>query len=241
MFGIQPNMCSAHRSSENNFPCIDGHLTSSRGWATLVRMDTGDTRERLIRITAEELARNGYRGMSLRRVASRAGIGAATVFHHFPNGKQGLYEATVQHIVDEVASLAMMSLAETEGQSPEDVIVQRAETLWDLLADKSELAAMLLHESFEHEARDGDLLQTHAETVVQYAVSFIEEAQRRGELPRFDPRRFLLWGTLHIIGYHGAPRMQRQLFSDGRSQAGEREAFLAMMRAYLQGRVPGSE
>lgn len=204
-------------------------------------MDKADTRERLIRITAEELARSGYRGMSLRAVASRAGVGPATVFHHFPAGKRALYEATVEHVVGEVTTLAMMSFAETDGRSPEDVIVQRAETFWDLLADKPELAAMLLHESFDHETRDEDLLQTHAKTVIQYALGFIEEAQRRGELASFDPRRFLLWGTLHIIGYHGAPRIHRHLFSDGRTQAGEREAFLSMMRAYLRGRVPGSQ
>ena len=204
-------------------------------------MESSDTRERLIRITADELARSGYRGMSLRRVASRAGIGAATVFHHFPSGKQGLYEATLQHIVEEVTALAMMSVSEVDVDSAEEVILRRAETLWDLLADKPELAALLLHESFEHEARDGDLLQTHAGTVIQYALGFIEEAQRRGALASFDARRFLLWGTLHIIGYHGAPRIQRQLFGDGRDQAGEREAFLTTMRAYLQGRMPGSQ
>ena len=133
-------------------------------------MDNPDTRERLIRITADELARNGYRGMSLRGIAARAGIGPATVFHHFPAGKRGLYEATVQHVVDEVTDLAMMSHDDNDGLLPEDVIVRRAESFWDFLDAKPELAAMLLHESFEHEARDGDLLQEHAGTVIQLAV-----------------------------------------------------------------------
>ena len=202
-------------------------------------MDNPDTRERLIRITADELARNGYRGMSLRGVAARAGIGPATVFHHFPRGKQGLYEATVQHVVDEVTALATMSHRENDGLSAENVIVHRAESFWDFLDAKPELAAMLLHESFENETRDGNLLQERAGAVIQFAVAFIEEAQHRGELGAFDPRRFLLWGTLHIIGYHGAPRIHRHLFSDGRGKDAEREVFLSMMRAYLQGRMPG--
>lgn len=203
-------------------------------------MDNPDTRERLIRITADELARGGYRGLSLRGVAARAGIGPATVFHHFPDGKQGLYEATVRHVLEEVTALAMMSDGGREGLSPEDLIVHRAERFWDFLATKPELAAMLLHESFQKEARDGALLQEHAGTVIEFAVTFIEEAQRRGELGSFDPRRLLLWGALHVIGYHGAPRIHQQLFKDRHPNDGEREVFLSMLRAYLQGQMPGA-
>ncbi len=202
-------------------------------------MEGPDTRERLIRITADELARNGYRSMSLRGIAARAGIGPATVFHHFPDGKQGLYAAAVEHVVHEVTALAMMS--DEEGVSAEDTIVGRAESFWDFLDAKPELAAMLLHESFDKESHEGDLLQQHAGDVIHLAVTFIDEAQRRGEIGSFDTRRFLLWGALHIIGYHGAPRIHRHLFGDGRDKHEERDAFLSMMRAYLQGRMPGSE
>lgn len=202
-------------------------------------MESPDTRERLIRITADELARNGYRSMSLRGIAARAGIGPATVFHHFPEGKQGLYEAAVEHVVQGVTAFATMS--DTEGLSAEDTIIGRAESFWDFLDAKPELAAMLLHESFDKESDEGNLLQQHAGGVIQLAVTFIEEAQRRSEIGSFDPRRFLLWGALHIIGYHGAPRMHRHLFVDGRDPHEERDAFLSMMRAYLQGRMPGSK
>ena len=193
---------------------------------------------RLIRITADELARSGYQRMSLRGVASRAGISPATVFHHFPDGKLGLYQATLQHVIDEVRALALDNYGEEGGLSTEEVIVRRAESFWDFLAGKPEFAAMLLRESFDDEPREGDLLEEHSGTVIEYASAFIENAQESGELGSFDARRFLLWSAFQIIGFHGAPRIHRVMLGDDDTE--QRTLVMAMMRAYLQGHMPGT-
>lgn len=203
-------------------------------------MNNPTTRERLIRVTADELARGGYRSLSLRAVAARAGIGPATVFHHFPDGKQALYEATVQHVVDEITTLASMSHDEAGDTGAVELIVGRAARFWDFLQAKPELAAMVLHESLAHEGRDGNLLQQHAGAVVELAVGFIVDSQRRGELGAFEPRRFLLWATLHILSYHGAPRIQQHLFGENAERGDDRDAYLTMLREYLRGNMPGS-
>jgi AcrR family transcriptional regulator len=202
-------------------------------------MEHDDTRERLIRLTARQLAEHGFAGMTLRGVAAQAGVGAATVFHHFPGGKQALYEAAVQHVIDEIAALATLSYGEDAGLSAEDVIALRAASFWDFLTAKPELAAMLLRESFDENAGADGMLQENASVVTELAVRFIEEAQEAGDLGRFDARRFLVWSTNYAIGYFGAPGIHRQLFGAERSLKEEKRVFLAMLRGYLRGNMPG--
>ena len=68
------------------------------------------TRERLLRESAYQFARFGYEGASLRKIAERVGIRPATVYSHFAQGKQELYEeilATVSSIISAACSTQM--------------------------------------------------------------------------------------------------------------------------------------
>ena len=202
-------------------------------------MDKDDTRERLIRIAAHELARHGFQGMSLRKVAAKAGIGAATVFHHFPGGKQALYLGTVSHIMAEMMELAGMRHGDLEGLSPADIIATQAERFWDVLGDKPELAAMLLREAFDDEVGPEGALQTHASGVVELAERYIQDAQKAGELGDFDARHFLAWASSYVVTFHGAPGIHRHILGERMDAASERALFTKRLRAYLRGELPG--
>lgn len=53
----------------------------------------GATRERIMDVSEAHLAKSGYRGVSLERVAKEVGIRKPTLFYHFPEGKEELFVA----------------------------------------------------------------------------------------------------------------------------------------------------
>lgn len=57
-----------------------------------------ETRERLIEVGMQLFGMNGFNGVSMRNLASKAEVNLATVGYHF-GGKQGLYEAILWKIV----------------------------------------------------------------------------------------------------------------------------------------------
>jgi len=58
-----------------------------------------ETRSILIQTGARLFALNGYHGVSMRTLASEAGVNLATVSYHF-GGKRGLYKAILQDIIN---------------------------------------------------------------------------------------------------------------------------------------------
>jgi len=58
-----------------------------------------ETRATLISVGARLFAQNGYHGVSMRTLASEAGVNLATVGYHF-GGKAGLYKAILQNLID---------------------------------------------------------------------------------------------------------------------------------------------
>ncbi len=193
------------------------------------------TRERLLNEAAHQFARLSYEGASLRKIAERVGIRAATVYSHFPNGKPQLYE----EILGTVASLLVERIARRYGQntglSAEDVIIQMCAAFWDFCQEHRDYATLLLREAFEEEATpligDGG----PAREVVSTGMAYVEAAQANGELPAFDVEAFSLWVATYMLGYHGAPGLRAHLQREPWSEARAREQFVSMVRRLVRG------
>ena len=54
-----------------------------------------DTRDRLLTATAELFRRQGFNGTSLKQVTAAAGAPIGSLYHFFPDGKDGLGEAVI--------------------------------------------------------------------------------------------------------------------------------------------------
>ena len=67
-------------------------------------MGATNTRDRLLRAAAMEIARHSFKGASLRGVAARAEIRAASIFHYFPGGKEELARAMLEHIMETIGT-----------------------------------------------------------------------------------------------------------------------------------------
>lgn len=199
------------------------------------------SRHRLLREAAHEFARLGYEAASLRKIAERVGIRAATVYSHFPGGKAKLYE----EILATVSSLLVERIARRYGQNTglpaEDVILQMCAAFWDFCEDHPEYASLLLRETFDAEGSallgDGGA----AREVIEVCVGYVEEAQARGELAAFDVEAFSLWVASYMLGYHGAPGLRRGLQRRPWSARRAREQFVAMVRSLLRGTAMTSD
>ena len=59
------------------------------------KMTASETYDKILRITRRLFVQKGYTATSMRQVAAEAGIGKATIYHHFPN-KQAIVLALLQ-------------------------------------------------------------------------------------------------------------------------------------------------
>jgi AcrR family transcriptional regulator len=95
-----------------------------------MRADAQRNRERLIEVARDVFREQGY-DASLDEVAKRAGVGAGTLYRHFPN-RETLLDAIMQSWVDRVNEAAEKTLAH-EG-SPRDMLLQWFESYVGLIS-----------------------------------------------------------------------------------------------------------
>jgi len=198
-------------------------------------MTSDNTRDRLLRAAATEIARHGYRGASLREIAARAEIRAASIFHFFPEGKEQLARAMLAHIMDTIATRMTPTIGAGSSLPPAELIVQCAALLWDFMIDYPEYAGVLMREAFEPDEAIADVVGDNAQRVVKLATAYIKAAQDAGRLVPFNVRRFLMHLSSYAITFHAAPSMRRHVLGARCSVREEREAFLLWVRSEVEG------
>lgn len=100
------------------------------------------TRQRLIEAALEVFGEFGFNGASTRMLADKAGANLAAIPYHF-QGKEGLYRAAAQHIVDQMNEFTAPTLGEIE-QSLRNPQLSRGEALHLLHRYTDMMAAILV-------------------------------------------------------------------------------------------------
>ena len=193
-------------------------------------MGSDATRERILRATAIEIARHGFKGASLRGVAERADIKAASIFHYFPAGKDELTRAMLAHIMEIIATRMTPTIQASSELPATDLIVQCSALLWDFFAEHPEYAGALMREAFEPDEAVAAVVREHALRVVKLATTYFRAAQAAGTLATFDVRRFLMRISSYAITFHAAPSMRQYILGARISMREERDAFLRQVR-----------
>lgn len=192
------------------------------------------TRQRLLREAAHQFARFGYDAASLRKIAERVGIRAASVYSHFPDGKAQLYEEILATVSSTLTERIAHRYGQNTGLRAEDVIVQMCAAFWDFCEEHPDYATLLLRETFD--ADNSTLVGEGgpAREVVAACIGYVESAQARSELPAFDVEAFSLWVASYMLSYHGAPglrgNVQRQPWRPERARA----QFVGMVRTLVR-------
>ena len=194
-------------------------------------MGESNTRHRLLRAAATEIARHGFKGATLRGVAARADIRAASIFHYFPEGKEELALAMLEHIMETIATRMTPTIDAGSDLAPEDLIVQCTAQLWDFMGEYPEYAGALMREAFEpDEETMAEVVRENGQRIMKLATAYIEAAQTARQLASFDVGRFLFRLASFTITFHASPTMRTYILGRGYSARDEREAFLRSIR-----------
>lgn len=97
-------------------------------------------REQLIRVTIEQVARHGYAGTSLARIAEAAGISKAAVLYHFPT-KTAVVQAAYATVID---GLVQQVGAAVEPATGADRLAAYIRALVAYLTEHPERARMII-------------------------------------------------------------------------------------------------
>ena len=106
------------------------------------------SREKILDVAEALFARRGYAGVGLREVATDAGLGKSSLFHHFPS-KAELYLAVLRRVFERIGEQLRPALGHEGG--PAVRLDAALDTLIDALAEHPTTARLLLRGLFEED------------------------------------------------------------------------------------------
>jgi len=136
-------------------------------------------RERVNAVAERLFAERGYKAVTLRDIAQELGIRQASLYYHFPGGKEELYVTVTERGLNAHAEGLKQAIRDAGPQLEAQL---RAVMQWLVSHPPVDLARMLLADfpavSEEHAKR---LTQLAVESLVQPIESMIAAARERGE------------------------------------------------------------
>jgi AcrR family transcriptional regulator len=190
--------------------------------------DNTSTRERILRAAARQFALLGFEGVSLRAIGGEVGIRAASIFHHFPGGKRELYDT----ITAELMELAQARLFKVTGLGlgPRETLTVFAAAFWDALAEKPELASLLLREAFESASERNVEKREAAGAFMRELIRGLGAARDAGRLPGLEPEALVMALASYGLVAHGAPVIRGWFYAEGSPDNAMREHYLSFVR-----------
>ncbi len=144
------------------------------------------SRERLLDAAEELFARRGFGGVGLAEVAEVAGLGKASLFHHFPSKAQ-LYCAVMARVLTRLDDALVRALA--EGGSPTVRLDRWVDTTIDVLAANPSYPRLLVRvlvedDELPHGLPEGREAAEAVRRIGTAAVRLLREGMASGEFRR---------------------------------------------------------
>lgn len=84
------------------------HLQKTAGSAPSTRVPESPVKRRIIEVSAELFAKNGYSATGISELEKAVGLGRGALYHHIESKENLLYEISIRHVVDMVISGEML-------------------------------------------------------------------------------------------------------------------------------------
>jgi TetR/AcrR family transcriptional regulator len=146
--------------------------------------DSDATREALMAAGSEQFAAQGYDGVSVETIATRAGVNKAMINYHF-GGKRGLYRSILTSTFDEVGT-AVRGLA-ASGQRAHLVIARFLELIAEIASTRRPaFPALFLREALSADRLDREVIP-RVGVIVGTLMEVVARGVREGSLRPVDP------------------------------------------------------
>jgi AcrR family transcriptional regulator len=159
------------------------------------------TRERILEVAEELIARHGVEGFELKDVAAKVGIRSPSIFAHF-KGREDLAEAVARRVGE-----AVVEQFPVQGDSPEGVLRAAVGNLVQHLSRNPAHVRILLADLGRH--REVNQLSGSAEQVLEAAgrvKGVLEHGHAQGVFRKVRPDEyiaFMLGGILSSLAWYG--------------------------------------
>jgi AcrR family transcriptional regulator len=162
------------------------------------RPGAGATRDRILDEAEGLFAERGLAGTSVRDIASRVGLTAASLYNHFA-GKQALYEAVLERGIHPLLELMGDLAGREQSVDAGDAVIG---AVMDHLAQRPHLARLIHHESLA----GGENLARLARDWIQPLTAHGLAAMERDPQMPWEPREFpmVIAAWIHLIFGHFA-------------------------------------
>ena len=186
------------------------------------------TRQRILDMAEQLFSEKGVEGTSLRAIAEQADMQAGNILHHFPGGKDELFNELVKTIFDQLIN--QLSGLGMQQEMPESLI-SIASGLWDYFETNPKRARIVLREAMEEHSEAFEQGKIQARLISVAAKSLMDTAVKKKQISKVDAEMFILDTFSLIIIYHSAPALRNMLMEDTVSG---KKRFLAQIKKMLK-------
>jgi TetR/AcrR family transcriptional regulator, cholesterol catabolism regulator len=161
------------------------------------RQETESPRGRVIRVAEELFSDRGYKAVTLRDIAEALGIRQASLYHHFPNGKEELFVEVTERAMKRHSE----GLRKTISDAPEDVECQlRSVARWMLSQPPVDMARMVRSDMEEiDEVHRHRLMQATLRSLILPIEGIFDRGMDRETLRDVGHNRLLAGWFLSMI------------------------------------------
>jgi AcrR family transcriptional regulator len=149
-----------------------------------------DTRDRILDAAEHAFSEQGLAGARVAAIAAEAGVNKAMLFYYF-GSKEGLYDAVLARMGDEVVSMAEAALSDAS-LPPEERLFAFLEGYRALLAARPKFVRIVMHELLAGGGRLKTLFGPRVPRVLFPFWQCVQQGQAQGTLnPALDHRIIL--------------------------------------------------
>ena len=189
---------------------------------------SGGPKERIERVAADLLARDGYNGMGLKAISDGASLPYGSIYHHFPSGKEGIAVAAISSMGSYTGAL----LSELAAGGVTDAVIH---AMFGFMADRLDASDWTKGCTIGTPALDGaagsEPVRDSCDAAFSSLVETLASALERQGLARIDADDL---ATTIIAAYEGATMLARTRRSRGPLDA-TAAAMCRLLRATLDG------